>query len=155
MSNFYCHPGRAGGSPIGLALRILAALLSFAVLIQFFIAGMAAMTNPEWWTNHSTWVGIFQWLVVPLPILAVIGEQPRYWRTAFAIVDSDCIAICVGTSCALRHSWRLAVLIARCRPEQHGRRTRAWARTCADSFQSWTSPVSTLDFLQLRLDKSS
>jgi hypothetical protein len=68
-------------------------------LIQFFIAGMAAMTNPEWWTYHSTWVGIFQWLVVPLPILAFIGEQPRYWRTAFAIVDSDCIAICLGTSC--------------------------------------------------------
>ena len=78
MSNFYCHPGRAGGSPIGLALRILAALLSFAVLIQFFIAGMAAMTNPEWWTYHSTWVGIFQWIAVPLPILAFIGEHPRY-----------------------------------------------------------------------------
>src|SRR5215469_9080334 len=68
-----------------LALRILAALLSFAVLIQFFIAGMAAMTNPEWWTYHGTWVGIFRWLVVPLPILAFIGEQPRYWRSLIQI----------------------------------------------------------------------
>ena len=46
------------------------------------------MTNPEWWTYHGTWVGIFRWLVVALPILALIGEQPRYWRTAFEIVDS-------------------------------------------------------------------
>ena len=76
-----------------LALRILAALLSFAILIQFFIAGMAAMTNPEWWTYHSAWVGIFQWLVVPLPILAFIGGQPRYWRTAFASIPMVQIAL--------------------------------------------------------------
>jgi hypothetical protein len=76
-----------------LALRILAALLSFAVLVQFFIAGMATMTNPEWWTYHSTWVGIFQWLVVPLPILAFTGGSPRYWRTAFAIIPTVQIAL--------------------------------------------------------------
>ena len=76
-----------------LALRILAALLSFAVLIQFFIAGMAAMTNPEWWIYHSTWVGIFQWLVVPLPILAFLGGQPRYWRTALASIPMIQVAL--------------------------------------------------------------
>jgi Family of unknown function (DUF6220) len=76
-----------------LALRILAALLSFAVLIQFFIAGMAAMTNPEWWIYHSTWVGIFQWLVVPLPILAFLGGQPRYWGTAFASIPMIQVAL--------------------------------------------------------------
>ena len=36
-----------------LALRILSAFLCLAVLIQFFIGGMAAMTKPEWWTYHS------------------------------------------------------------------------------------------------------
>ncbi len=76
-----------------LALRILSVLLSFAVLIQFFIAGMAAMTNPEWWTYHSTWVGIFQWLVVPLPILAFLSGQPRYWRTAFASIPMMQVAL--------------------------------------------------------------
>ena len=76
-----------------LALRILAALLSFAVLIQFFIAGMAAMTNPEWWIYHSTWVGIFQWLVVPLPILAFLGGQPSYWGTAFASIPMIQVAL--------------------------------------------------------------
>jgi len=76
-----------------LALRILSALLSFAVLIQFFIAGMAAMTNPEWWTYHSTWVGIFQWLVVPLPILAFLGGQPRYGSAAFASIPMMQVAL--------------------------------------------------------------
>jgi hypothetical protein len=76
-----------------LALRILAAILSFAVLIQFFIAGMAAMTNPEWWIYHSTWVGIFQWLVVPLPILAFLGGQPRYWGTAIASIPMVQVAL--------------------------------------------------------------
>jgi hypothetical protein len=76
-----------------LALRILAALLSLAVLIQFFIAGMAAMTKPEWWAYHSTWVGIFQWLVVPLPMLAFLGGQPRYWRTVFASIPMVQVAL--------------------------------------------------------------
>jgi hypothetical protein len=76
-----------------LALRILSALLSFAVLIQFFIAGTAAMTKPEWWTYHSTWVGIFQWLVVPLPILAFLGGQPRHWRTALASIPMIQVAL--------------------------------------------------------------
>ena len=76
-----------------LALRILSAFLCLAVLIQFFIAGMAAMTNPEWWTYHSTWIGIFQWLVVPLPILALLGGRPRYWRTAFATIPMIQVAL--------------------------------------------------------------
>ena len=76
-----------------LALRILSALLSLAVLTQFFIAGMAAMTNPEWWTYHSEWVGIFQWLVVPLPFLAFLGGRPRYWRTALAILPLVQVAL--------------------------------------------------------------
>jgi hypothetical protein len=75
------------------ALRILSALLFLAILIQFFIAGMAAMTNPEWWTYHSAWIGIFQWLVVPLPFLAFLGGRPRYWRTALAILPLVQVAL--------------------------------------------------------------
>jgi len=54
---------------------------------------MAAMTNPEWWTYHGTWVGIFQWLVVPLPILAFMGGPLRYRRTALASVPMIQIAL--------------------------------------------------------------
>jgi len=53
-----------------VALALLSLLLALALLVQFFIAGMAAMTNPEWWNDHRAWVGVFQWLVLPLPVLA-------------------------------------------------------------------------------------
>jgi len=75
------------------ALRILSALLFLAILIQFFIAGMAATTKPDWWTYHSAWIGIFQWLVVPLPILAFLSARPHYWRTAFATVPMFQVAL--------------------------------------------------------------
>jgi hypothetical protein len=76
-----------------LALRILSALFLLAVLIQFFIAGMAAITNPDWWVYHNAWIGIFQWLIVPLPILAFLGGRPRYWRTAFATIPMVQVAL--------------------------------------------------------------
>lgn len=74
-------------------LRSLSALLTICLLIQFFIAGMAAMTDPEWWTYHSAWVAIFQWLVVPLPILAWLGGPPRGRRTLFACIPLLQIAL--------------------------------------------------------------
>jgi mercuric ion transport protein len=74
-------------------LRILSALLTICLLAQFFIAGMAAMTNPEWWTYHSAWVAIFQWLVVPLPVLAWLGGPARGWRTVFACIPLLQIAL--------------------------------------------------------------
>ena len=66
------------------ALRFLSGLLTVAILIQFFIAGMSSITNPEWWEYHKTWVGIFQWLVLPLPVLAWLCGKPRAGRTIFA-----------------------------------------------------------------------
>jgi Family of unknown function (DUF6220) len=71
-------------APARLMLRFLSRLLSVAILIQFFIAGMSSTTNPDWWEYHKTWVGIFQWLVLPLPILAWFGGKPRAGRTLFA-----------------------------------------------------------------------
>jgi Family of unknown function (DUF6220) len=56
-----------------MLLRTLSALLTICTLVQFFIAGMAATTDPGWWTYHSDWVAILQWLVVSLPILAWLG----------------------------------------------------------------------------------
>lgn len=56
------------------SLRFVSGLLAISILIQFFIAGMSALTNPEWWTYHLTWVGIFQWLVLPLPVLAWLSK---------------------------------------------------------------------------------
>jgi hypothetical protein len=67
-------------------MRILAALLLAALLVQFFIAGMAALTNPGWWAYHQQWVAVFQWLVVPLPVLAWLAGPPRRYRVPLACV---------------------------------------------------------------------
>jgi hypothetical protein len=74
-------------------LRTLSALLTICLLAQFFIAGIAAMTDPGWWTYHSDWVAIFQWLVIPLPILAWLGGPPRGRRTLFACIPLLQIAL--------------------------------------------------------------
>ena len=65
-------------------LKFLSGLLIISILIQFFIAGMASITDPDWWTYHKVWVGIFQWLVLPLPIFAWFGGKPRSGRVLFA-----------------------------------------------------------------------
>jgi hypothetical protein len=65
-------------------LRFLSGLLTVSILIQFYIAGMSSITNPGWWDYHRIWVSIFQWLVVPLPVLAWFCGKPRAGRTLFA-----------------------------------------------------------------------
>jgi Family of unknown function (DUF6220) len=74
-------------------LRTLSALLTICLLAQFLIAGIAVMADPGWWTYHSDWVAIFQWLVIPLPILAWLGGPPRGRRTLFACIPSLQIAL--------------------------------------------------------------
>ena len=76
-----------------MLIRTLSALLTICLLVQFFIAGMAAMTDPGWWRYHSNWVAIFQWLVIPLPILAWLGGPARAQRTLFACVPLLPIAL--------------------------------------------------------------
>jgi hypothetical protein len=74
-------------------LRVLSALLTLCLLVQFFIAGVAAVTDPDWWTYHREWVAFFQWLVVPLPILAWFGGPPRGRRVLFACIPLLQIAL--------------------------------------------------------------
>lgn len=74
-------------------LRFLSGLLALAILGQFFIAGMASVTNPDWWTYHKIWVGIFQWLVLPLPILAWFCGKPRGARVVMASLPIVQIAL--------------------------------------------------------------
>lgn len=76
-----------------MLLRSLSVILTVCLLVQFFTAGMAAMTDSNWWTYHSNWVSIFQWLVIPLPVLAWLGESPRGRRTLFASIPLLQIAL--------------------------------------------------------------
>lgn len=84
---------REVASTANILLKFLSALLTISILIQFFIAGMSAMTNPDWWVYHSAWVTIFQWLVVPLPIIAWFGGAPRGLRTTLATLPLIQIAL--------------------------------------------------------------
>ncbi len=80
-------------------LRIVSVLLALALLVQFFIAGMAALTSPDWWPYHVVWVGVFQWLVVPLPILAWLAGPPRTRRVALSCRP----AVQIGLQYVLAH----------------------------------------------------
>jgi hypothetical protein len=65
-------------------LKLPSGLLTISLLIQFFIAGMSSATNPDWWAYHKVWVGIFQWLVLPLPVFAWLCGKPRGRRVVVA-----------------------------------------------------------------------
>ena len=90
-----------------MLLRTLSALLTICTLVQFFIAGMAATTDPGWWTYHSDWVAIFQWSVIPLPILAWLGGPARGRRTLFACIPLLQIALQMSSHRAIEG--RLAI----------------------------------------------
>lgn len=74
-------------------LQVVAALLGVAILVQLFIAGVAAVTDPGYWRYHDAWVAVFQWLVVPLPVLAWLGGHPRPWRVTVATAPLAQIAL--------------------------------------------------------------
>jgi Family of unknown function (DUF6220) len=68
----------------GMLLRFLSGLLTVSILIQFYIAGMSSITNPDWWNYHRIWISIFQWLVLPLPVVAWLCGKPRAGRMVLA-----------------------------------------------------------------------
>ena len=74
-------------------LKLLSGLLTISLLAQFFIAGMSSVTNPDWWAYHKVWVGMFQWLVLPLPVFAWLCGKPRGRRvvvTSLPILQLHC-----------------------------------------------------------------
>ena len=58
--------------------------LVLALLGQAFLAGMAAMTDSAWWEWHKAWVNLWQWLILLLPVLALLTRYP--WRWAWLSV---------------------------------------------------------------------
>jgi Family of unknown function (DUF6220) len=76
-----------------LLLKVMSGLLTISILVQFFIAGMSSLTAPDWWEYHRIWVGVFQWLVLPLPILAWFCGKPRGTRILFAMLPILQIAL--------------------------------------------------------------
>jgi hypothetical protein len=75
---------RGSSASARMLLKFLSGLLTISILIQFFIAGMSSIINPDWWAYHKIWIGIFQWIVLPLPIFAWFGGKPRRGRVLSA-----------------------------------------------------------------------
>jgi Family of unknown function (DUF6220) len=45
---------------------------------------MSSVTNPDWWAYHKVWVGNFQRLVLPMPVLAWLSGKPLRRRVVVA-----------------------------------------------------------------------
>lgn len=81
--------GFAGGSRDPRAARLVflgsCAALAVALLVQTYLAGVAAMTDPSWWDLHRAWVNVFQWLVL-LPVAsAVLARYPK-WLVGMSVL---------------------------------------------------------------------
>jgi len=54
---------------------------------------MSSLTTSAWWDYHKIWVGFFQWLVLPLPLLAWFCGKPRGGHVLFALLPILQIAL--------------------------------------------------------------
>jgi MFS-type transporter involved in bile tolerance (Atg22 family) len=66
----------------------LAALLALCVLVQAYLAGVAAVVNADYWGLHKGWIAIFQWLSVPLvPVTWAGRRDPTLrWMSVIPII---------------------------------------------------------------------
>lgn len=91
-------------------LRTLSALLTICLLAQFFVAGVAAITDPGWWKYHSDWVAIFNGWSFHFPSwrgLAGLLVGGAHYSRAFPYSRSRC-NMCWRTAqskAALRLVW--------------------------------------------------
>ncbi len=66
----------------------MAILFALSTLLQAFFAGSAAMIDPQYWTFHLRWVGVFQWLSVVLVVAAFVANRSRIakWGSVAAVL---------------------------------------------------------------------
>ncbi|HXW29322.1 MAG TPA: DUF6220 domain-containing protein [Xanthobacteraceae bacterium] len=85
----------------------LAALLALSVLAQAYLAGVAAVVDPDYWSLHKSWIAIFQWLSVPLVPVTWVGRRDTMVRWMSVIPIVLIAAQYSSVHLALRHgvSW--------------------------------------------------
>jgi hypothetical protein len=59
----------------GYVFLVLTAAFGLAVLIQIYLAGEAAIVEPDDWRFHVAWIHLFQWLSLPLPAAAYLARR--------------------------------------------------------------------------------
>jgi len=87
-----------GGSLSAYTFAVLTAAFGVAVLIQIFFAGEAALIAPEDWERHLTWIHVFQWGSIALPIAAYAATR----RLSFTALNCIPIVI-IGLQYVLIH----------------------------------------------------
>jgi MFS-type transporter involved in bile tolerance (Atg22 family) len=81
----------------------LAVLLALSVLVQAYLAGVAAVVDPDYWSLHKTWIAIFQWLSVVLAAATWAGRRDRTMRWTSFIPLAIIAAQYSSIHLALRH----------------------------------------------------
>ena len=81
-------------------LRVVAVALLVGLFFQLFAAGMAAMTDPYWWSYHVAAIKYTQWLVVLLPFLAWFCGRERRGRR---LILSLCPTAQIGLQYVFAH----------------------------------------------------
>lgn len=73
----------ARGTYVGLALALVA-----CVIVQVGLAGLAVMSNPEYWSWHRTFVHLFEGFPILLLIAGAVGRARAriLWWTAVPMV---------------------------------------------------------------------
>lgn len=56
---------------------LFAGIFAVCVVVQVFIAGMAVFVDPTNWSLHMTFVHVFEFLLIPMLVLAFLGRLPR------------------------------------------------------------------------------
>jgi MFS-type transporter involved in bile tolerance (Atg22 family) len=89
----------------------LAVLLALAVLIQAYLAGLAAVVDADYWGLHKGWIAIFQWLSVPLVLVTWVGWRDPVMRWMSLVPVIIIAAQYSSIHLALRHgvSWLAGV----------------------------------------------
>jgi hypothetical protein len=63
-----------------MAALPLVIAMALSVLLQAYFAGAAAAVDADFWSLHKTWIAIFQWLSVVLPIAVFVGYRDLLTR---------------------------------------------------------------------------
>ena len=94
----------------------LAGVFTLCVLVQVYIAGMAVFVDPSNWSLHATFVHVFEPLLVPMFICALLGRLSRLLKLApvalFLLVSVQyATAILFGSMVAAFHPVNAVVIL--------------------------------------------
>lgn len=69
-------------SPARYAYALLAGVFAVCVLVQMYVAGMAVFVDPANWRLHTTFVHVFEPMLLLLLAVALLGRLPRVLQLA-------------------------------------------------------------------------